>query len=354
MEIISDRAASVLRAVVERYMALAEPVGAKTLAHGRKFSLSAASIRNVMQELELKGYLTAPHTSAGRIPTDKGYRYFVNSLMQPVMLSLTEIENLKNATHGSRWRDFASLLSSVSRALAELSMQTALVGFVSSNGPPVKKIHFVKIQEELVMAVIVGPGGEIRNRLIRPSGGFTQSHLDRISNYFNDRFAGMTLPGIYSMLLEETLLEKNRVDFLVKWAFQMADAMEKEERAQADEMVCVEGVSNLLIKEKGGPKISEVKTLLKTLDEKSRLTGFLNELLVNDGVNLVIGGESGIEELSQFSMVSHVFPACNKPLGAVCIIGPKIMDYGKIVALVSVTALEMGQRLSGCRYGEMH
>lgn len=342
---LTKRAANVLRAVVEQNIKSKGPVAAKAIASQRRFDLSAASIRNVMAHLEEDGYLTKPHTSAGRAPTDSGYRYYVESLMPPMRLSVDELTELKTATHGAKWRELAELLVAASKALASLSTQAAMVGITSSGASPIKSVHFVHIHDNLSLAVVITPGGGIQNRLIPTDEKFSQDNLDKISAYVSDRFSGLSMRKIRKKLFEETLREKTRVDLLAKWALAMASAI--DEQSDTEKMIFVDGVPNLLNKQTHGIKLEKIKEILETLEEKRNLVHLLRELLRTEGAGLIIGAESSIDELSDFSIVSHTFTACDETMGAVGIIGPRMMNYSHAVALVSATAREISRRLAG-------
>ena len=342
---LTQREADVLRAVVERYIKTAEPVGAKAIAEQRVFALSTASIRNTMAKLETAGYLTQPHTSAGRAPTVTGYRYYAETLMTPMRLGANELVKLRAATRGDQWREIAELLLSVSRALSSLSAQVALVGLASTGSPPIRSVHFIRIDDRLCHAVIVTCGGGIQNRLVSTADSFDQDALNKISAYYNDRFSGMSITKIRKKLFDETLREKNHVDLLAKWALGMAEAIDLTEDSTG--LVFCDGGANLLNGRTGDVEIDRVRNALKTLEEKRSLVSILSGLLKSDGVNLMFGEESDFCELSDLSIVSHTFTGQNETMGAVGIIGPKMMDYSHAAALVSVTAGEIGRRLMG-------
>ena len=345
---LDHRAEQVLKSVVELYMANTEPVGARTLSKQPGFNLSPASLRNVMADLEEAGYLSQPHTSAGRVPSDKGYRRYVQSLIGPERLSENEKEDIRRAACGTEWGELVDLLMSVSKTLSDLSKQAGLVGLASWGGAPIKKIQFVHIEDHKILAVIVSAGGEIQNLLISSAEPVTQDSLDKMSNYFNDRFSGMSLKDIRLELLEEMKKEKDHIDMMLSMALSMAESIEERvSSVEKSNMIYLDGASNLISQTGNLVDISKIKALFKTFDEKSRLVSLLNDCFKSEGLNLIIGSESEMEELDVFSFVTHTFSGPGGSMGAVGIIGPKPMNYGRAMALVGYAAEQVSLRLAG-------
>jgi len=340
-----QRSAMVLKAVVENYMATIEPVGARAISRMSGFNLSPATIRNVMSNLEEEGYLSQPHTSAGRIPSDMGYRFYAETVAGPSELPLSEMELIRCATHGAKWQEIADLIGSVSKTMAELSSQAGIVGITTLSQAPVREIKFVYIAENRSLAVMITAGGEIRTRLINSADSYTQDELDRIANYLNARFAGMTLEGIRQSLIHEMTAEKETVDTLARQALMMAELV--EEQVSAEDNIHLEGASNLFNRPGAAADISNMKALFKTFDEKSRLVSLITDCLKSEGINLIIGSEFELDGFSDYSMVTHRFKGNDGAMGAVGIIGPKAMNYGHAMGLVLYAARQIGMRLNG-------
>lgn len=343
---LDERSAKVLKAVVELCMEGSGPVGAGTLAKRYGFNLCPASIRNVMADLEKKGLLYQPHTSAGRVPSDEGYRVYARALVDQNSLPLSDMDNIRRVTHGTEWRELAELLASVSKTLSVLSLQAGLVGLASWGGEPFRKIHFVSIDEKLVMAVIVFQGGGIRNHLINTTEPFTQDALEKISNYFNHRFSGMSMGAARLGLLREIKEEKNRVDSMVSRALTMARAIE-EQAARSDDPIYLDGASNLIDQANSNLDASRIKALFRALDEKSRLVTLMNDCLKSDEVKVIIGSETEMDELSEFSLIARPFSGQGRAIGAVGILGHKRMNYGRAIALVTYAAEQVSLKLAG-------
>jgi heat-inducible transcriptional repressor len=343
---LDERSAKVLKAVVESYMKSAEPVGARAITNQYGFNLCPATIRNVMAELEDDGFLYQPRTAAGRAPSDKGYRYYAVEMVTPQALPPEEMRDIREAAHGNQWREAAELLGSLSRTLAQLSRQASLIGVTSWGAAPVRQIRFVSLNSTLVMAVVVAQGGEIQNQLLTMTEPYTQDDLDRLSNYFNARFSGLTLERIREKIKAEIAKESDRVDVLLGRALLMARLMEDKSSVGDSSALFVDGASNLL---GGAPglDIAVVKTLLKTFEERGRLILLLNECLKGEGLNLAIGSELDMEGFGGFSLVTHVFRSGEGAVGCVGILGPKNMDYGRVISLVTYAAGQVSVRLNG-------
>ncbi|MBI5814784.1 MAG: heat-inducible transcription repressor HrcA [Nitrospinae bacterium] len=344
---MDTRSAMVLKAVVEGHIASSEPVGARIISKRSEFNLSPASIRNVMAGLEESGFLEQPHTSAGRIPSDKGYRYYAQSMAGPAIPSTQEMDRIHSATHGAAWQELTDLLAAVSRALSDISSQASLVGIASISVAPVNRIRFVHIAEKRALAVMVMSGGEIRNQLIETAEPLEQDDLDKISNCFNAKFSGMTLEGVRQALMEEMRDEKARADKLLSHVLMMAELIGERVSVDANENISLDGASNLLNLKGVTLDIAALKNLFRTLDEKSRLVSLLTSCLKPEGINLIIGSEFEMEGFSDYSMVAHRFKGHDGAMGAVGIIGPKAMDYARAMGLVLYTANQVGSRLNG-------
>lgn len=344
---LDSRAERILEAAVETHMESGEPVGAGTLARKGVFNLCPASIRNVMADLEREGYLAKPHTSAGRTPTDKGYRYYADRLANPMALPKGDMSRIRRAARSLSAGELADFMGAVSGALSRLSMQAGLVGLASWGTAPIRKIEFVLIKSGLIMAVIVFDGGGIKNLLINSTEAFSRDELDRMSNYFNHRFSGMSLGAIRGTLLREMKKTKNRMDELGAHALVVAEALEARASREEGGSIRVEGAARLIERLGARFNVSGIKALLEMFNEKGRLVSLVNDLLKGDGVNFIIGSESEIEGLSDFSFVTHAFSGGGEALGAVGIIGPKRMDYGRAAALVTYAARQVSLRLEG-------
>ncbi len=349
---LDDRAEKVLKAVVESHIASSEPVSAGAISKLNDFNLCPASIRNVMAELEESGFLSQPHTSAGRVPSDLGYHYYAQSLIDPPALPPDQALDIHLATHSSEWLELADLMESVSKTLSNLSKQASLVGLTSPGAAPIKKIQFVHISGRLVLAVMVMPSGEIRRYVIATQEDVTQDSLDRMTNYFNDRFTYLSLAQIRRLLLKELQLEQNRLNRMITWAFAVTEALERQADLDDSERIYLEGANNLIRLTEDNADLAKIRALFETLNEKGKLLSLLEECIQSEGINLTIGAESEIDGFDDYTVVTHAFSGFDGMTGAVGIIGQKRMDYGHSMALVACAALSVSRRLTGyCKKG---
>ncbi|HJM82465.1 MAG TPA: heat-inducible transcriptional repressor HrcA [Nitrospinota bacterium] len=341
---LKERPANILKAVVEKYIKTGDPVGANSLT--KSFALSPASIRNALASLESQGFLTHPHTSAGRIPTDLGYRYYAQTLVDLSNLNDCEMESLKGATGDQGWIELDYLLQSVSLTLSSLSKHASMVGIANPGVAPVRRISFAYVDDYVFLAILVTDDSEILKKLIRTENCHRRSDLDKFSNYFNDRFTHLSIMQIKRMLIKELQKEENHLNRLLTFSLFIVEEMKELSLGSQDGQIAVEGTANLIAQAKEKADLWAVKMIFEAMEEKNRLFSLLAECRKKEGVSLVIGSESEIEELNDYSMISHGFDGKNGLKGAVGIIGQKQMDYRHSMALVTFAAKEMSERLS--------
>lgn len=346
---LNERACGVLRAVVESYIEKSEPVGAGAIKKSHGFNLSPATIRSEMAELEEAGFLSQPHTSAGRTPTDQGFRYYASNLVTPVDLSSEHAQDIHRAANSFEWLELTGLMESVSKSLSSLSRHASLAGLTSLGSAPIKKAQFVHIKERMALVVIIMANGEARHYFIKAKDDISQDFLDTMTNYFNHRFSFLSLAQIRRLLFKEIQKEKNRADKMMASALAVAEEIEKQANRDNADKIHIEGANNLLSQLEGSGDYQVVKALFETLSEKGRLVSLLDECIKNDGISLTIGAESEIEGLSGFSVITHPFSGYGGMEGAVGIIGRKRMDYGLVMALVAYAAKSVSGRLSSNR-----
>ncbi|MBF0170624.1 MAG: heat-inducible transcription repressor HrcA [Nitrospinae bacterium] len=339
---LTPRETATLLTVVERHIATGEPVGASHVARLPSFRVSPATVRNTLAHLTDTGYLAKSHCSSGRTPTDKGYRAFVDALTNLDPLSPAESEELREATSPATLREMAETLATLSQTLAHLSRRVALVGLASWVSPPLRSLHLIRLEGGIALAVIVTQGGLVRNQVIPVAADFTQELMDRVTNYFNHRFSGIPLPTIRKKLADEGLTLSERADLLVRWAGDLAMAIDD---AATGAPVMVGGAPNLLAG--FGPDARRLREAMDTLAEQSRMTALLAELLKTEGMRYIIGAESGIEGFDDLSVVGRSFAGADGAIGAIGIIGPKCMNYRKAASLVMVGAARIGRRFDG-------
>jgi heat-inducible transcriptional repressor len=337
---ISQRARDVLAAVVREYMLTGEAVGSRTLVRRQGIDHSPATIRNVMADLEEQGLLRQPHTSAGRVPTDEGLRFFVNRLMQVRQLTDAERQEILRRYKLSNV-ELQELLREVSRLLSEVSKQCALVLVPRTEATRLRRVEFVSLRQGKLIAVLVMETGMVHNRLLDVVGSFLPHEMERIHRYLNELCRGKTLAEVRLLVQRELENEQNRYDQLVSRALQLG--VQALATPAADEIV-VEGQSNLL--EPRGADPEQTRAVLKALEEKKLVLRLLDETIRGEGVQLFIGAETREEEFRSCALVASAYGGA-EPLGTLGVLGPSSMDYPKVIPLVDFTASILTELLGG-------
>ena len=328
---INHRARKILQAVVQEFIHTGDAVGSRTITKRYGLDLSPATVRNVMADLEEAGMLTQPHTSAGRVPTDLGLRYFVDTLLKVRALSPKEKEDIA-ARYQVTPLEFEQVLTETSKMLSELSQHTALVLAPRPEADVLDQIEFMRIRERELLAVVVTKSGQVVNKLIALEAPVGDSELERIHNYLNGLVSGLTLDQVRGKLIEEIGREKNQYDQLVARALALGtQAIEGAVRTN----VIVEGQANLVEKNADPEKM---KQLLKTLEEKQQLLSLLDRTIEAPGIKVFIGAETQLASLENMTLVASAYGPEDRPLGTLGVIGPQRMNYSKVISLVDFTA----------------
>ena len=336
--LLSSRDREILRDVIGTYILTGEPVSSRLLSRMDRHSLSAASIRNVMADLEDLGYLTHPHTSAGRVPTDEGYHLYVHSLMPNRKVPARARRYIRAGLAESEG-DADALISTAGQLLSELSEKVGIVITPAIGETTVKDIHFVPMTGSKVLCLVVSASGFVDNKVIETREPVGRDELVRISNYLNEHFAGLTLREVRRRLLEMMARERAQVDRLLASAIELA---ESAFAGRDDRDLLVEGTSSLLRLPELAD-VNRVRRLLDTFADKASLVGMLSQLIEGRGVRVVIGGDSDLTSDLDFSLVATTYGASGEgSRGRLAVFGPSRMDYEKLVPLVEY----FGNRLS--------
>jgi heat-inducible transcriptional repressor len=338
---IGGRAKKILHAVVSEYLATGEAVGSQTVTRRYGLEVSAATVRNVMGDLEELGLLRHAHTSGGRIPTDRGLRYYVDTLLRVRSLSAGEKDEIRERIGGVR-TDLPEMMQRTSRLLRELSHLTVVVQAPRPDGDVVEHIEFVRLREGQLLAVIASSSGQIQNKLVPIDMPLPASELDRINNYLNSLVSGLTLDQMRARLAAEIESDRATHDQLTARALQLAAAAVPTEAASAPE-VRVDGQSNLL---SGHTDLERAKMLLRTLEEKDLLVRLLDRTLTAPGICVFIGAEANLADLTDISVVAAAYGGEGKPLGTIGVIGPSRMNYSRVIPLVDFTSEMIGDVLT--------
>ncbi|MEM9129478.1 MAG: heat-inducible transcriptional repressor HrcA [Pseudomonadota bacterium] len=338
---MNDRSREVFRRVVESFLENGDPVGSRTLTRDMSESVSAATIRNVMQDLEYLGLLESPHVSAGRIPTQQGLRMFVDGLLE-----IGDLEKMDramiDATVKSNTEGVSDMLDKVGSALSGVTKGASLV-LAPKREAPVKHIEFVSLGQDRALVVLVFADGHVENRVFTPPAGQTPSSMREAANFLNALIEGKTLSDIRTDIAREISSRRQEIDSLAHQLVESGLAVWDGE-AESYERLIVRGRSNLLESNAEEEDLDKIKNLFDDLERKRDIAEFLELTDEGEGVRIFIGSENKLFSLSGSSLVvSPYMNSDRKIVGAVGIIGPTRLNYGRIVPIVDYTAQLVGK-----------
>lgn len=330
---IGRREQEILTAIVETYISSGEPVGSRTLARKNLEGLSAATIRNVMADLAEAGLLEQPHTSAGRVPSIDGYRYYVEKMTGAATLSPEEQQNIQQVFHGTN--DVQDFLERTSHVLSLVSHGVGVA--VAASGPKnaLEHLHFQRLGDNKILAVVVTRSGVVRDRMVRVEKDLSQAELDVAARYLNDNFRGWTMDNIQAELARRLEAERSEYDRLMASIEQLYRKGALEDSGLPN--IFVEGTANLVAAERDAERL---RSLLKTLEERQRIVELLSAYLdtKQEAVRVVIGLEEAMPDLGNFVLIGAPARAGDEVLGRVAVIGPTRMDYQHTITAVSYIA----------------
>lgn len=332
---LGERAQILLKALVERYIRDGQPVGSRTLSRSGAFDLSPASIRNVMADLEDLGFLRSPHTSAGRVPTARGYRFFIDSLLTVKPLDDREVEVLRSRLDPDQ--SVAGLVHSVSALLSGLTRMAGVVMVPRSETQALRHVEFLPLSDQRVLVIMVINEREVQNRIIHAERAYGTVELQQAANYLNQRFAGRDIHEVRQLLLMELNDTRRSMDDVMRTLIDMADKVFEEEPAAPAEDYVMAGETNLM----EFAELSDVERLRQLFDSfnrKREILDLFDHCLNAQGVQIFIGEESGFDALEPCSVVSAPYGVDGRPLGVLGVIGPTRMAYERVIPLVDVTA----------------
>ncbi len=343
MSSLNQRAEVLLKTLIESYIEEGKPLGSRTLARRAGLQLSPATIRSVMADLEDMGLVASPHTSAGRIPTQAGYRLFVDSLLKINPPEFDEVERLESGL--SVGRDPQSLIESASNLLSQVTQMTGLVSVPRRDEETVfQQIEFIGLSQNRLLVILVTQDGQVLNRVIQPDRQYTASELVEAGNYFNETWSGESLTAVKQALLDEIEHDSATMQRVVRMATEMTRRAFAEDDDGEDSFV-VRGESNLLdIPELGDMR--KLRQLFDAFSAKRDLLHLLDRSMHGGGINIFIGAESGYEALEDCSLVTAPYAVGEKIVGTLGVIGPTRMPYNRVIPIVDVTARLVTHALS--------
>jgi heat-inducible transcriptional repressor len=334
---VDKRAQILLKTLVEHYISDGQPIGSRTLLQHSGLDVSPATIRNVMSDLEQLGFITSPHTSAGRIPTQKGYRLFVDSLLTVQQLDRQVLNQLKS---GLTSPNPTELISSAADMLSQLSQFAGLVMIPKRKRIAFKHLEFLPLSEKRILVIIVTNDGNVQNRIILSDKAYSASDLTQASNYFNANFAGHTFDEVHEKLhleLQKIQTDMNRL---------MSAALQASGSGNSKDGVVIAGERNLLQVDELSTNVASLRKLFEIFERRTSLMELLDNSQRAEGVQIFIGGESGYLPLDECSMVTAPYEADGQVVGTLGVIGPTRMAYERVIPIVDVTAKLLSNALN--------
>ncbi|WP_305044983.1 heat-inducible transcriptional repressor HrcA [Geoalkalibacter sp.] len=337
---LNERSRKILEAIIEDHIASAEPVGSRSITRRHGLGLSPATVRNVMSDLEEMGYLVAPHTSAGRIPTEKGYRFYIDSLLRIRALSPQQKERIRRY-YRRRGLRADELLREAGRVLSTLSHYTGIVMAPQFTTSVFRHIEFVRLSQGRILVIFVAENGLVQNKIIESGEDLAQHDLEQMHNYLNRAYAGLPLAEVKKRLLREMSQDKALYDRLLSRSMRLFQAALTGEESRE---LFIEGFSRMLEQ----PEFSDLermKRLFKAFEQKSLLVEFLDKCQSSQGVQIFIGSETEYREIDGCSLITARYSSAGGTIGTLGVIGPTRMAYSQVIPIVDYTAQLMSQLL---------
>lgn len=339
--VLNERSSHLFKVLVEHFIGDGQPVGSRTLARDSDLDLSSATIRNVMSDLEDFGLLTSPHTSSGRIPTVKGYRLFVDTMLQTKQLTEDEVRKLSeqlDINHNTQ-----SLMAKASEALSDITSLASVVMLPRLEQQAIEHIEFLPLSDNRILVIIVANENDIQNRVIHTSRQYSAAELQEAANYLNDKFTGKPLDLIRNQIVTELESMKRDVNHLMQMAIEVAQQAFLIDQYSDDYVLS--GETNLM----GAGDLSDVeklRRLFESFNQKRDILHLLEQSIHARGLQIFIGEESGYEVFDDCSVITSPYESSNgEILGVLGVIGPTRMNYQRVIPIVDITAKMLGQAL---------
>lgn len=330
---LDDRAKLLLKTLVERYIAEGQPVGSRTLSHASGLDLSPATIRNVMSDLESLGLIASPHTSAGRIPTARGYRLFVDTMLT------AQREQFSTPSLASDQPQ--KVIANAANLLSNLSQFVGVV-MAPRRASVFRQIEFLRLSDRRLLVIIVAPDGDVQNRVIFPEADYTQSQLVETSNYLNANYAGLSIEQVRDRLQSEVEKLRGEIAALMQTAVQVSSEVLNE---QQDDVV-ISGERNLLAVSDFSSDMGQLRRAFELFEQKAQIMRLLDVSSKAEGVRIFIGGESHVVPFEELSIVSANYEVDGQVVGTLGVIGPTRMPYERMIQIVDITSRLVTNALS--------
>jgi heat-inducible transcriptional repressor len=336
---MDKRAQILLKTLVEHYISDGQPIGSRTLLQHSGLDVSPATIRNVMSDLEQLGFIASPHTSAGRVPTQKGYRLFVDSLLTVQPLGSQAVQQLKSGLTSPNPNE---LINSAADMLSQLTQFAGLVMIPKRKRIAFKHLEFLPLSETRVLVIIVTSDGNVQNRIILADKPYSSSELTQASNYFNSHYAGQTFEEVQQNLHQELQQMQSDMNRLMSAALAASSSQAKGDK----DGVIIAGERNLLQVDELSTNVTSLRKLFELFERRTSLMQLLDNSQHAEGIQIFIGGESGYLALDECSMITAPYEADGQVVGTLGVIGPTRMAYERVIPIVDVTAKLLSNALN--------
>ena len=336
---LNERAHILLKTLVERYISEGQPVGSRTLQQYSGLEVSSATIRNVMADLEEIGLVSSPHTSAGRIPTGLAYRLFIDTMLVTKPLDSARVQQLESQLQPD---NPSRLITQASNILSELTRFTGVVASAKRNAITVRQIEFLRLGEKRVLLIIVMPDGEVENRILLTDRDYSQSQLTEAGNFLNQNYVGCSFSQIRDRLRGELQQLHQDMSALMAAALAAGDAAE----AKKSEDYVISGEHNLLHVQDFSTDMNRLRSLFTLFEQKTELLQLLDASRRGQGIHIFVGSESGLASLDECSVITAPYSADGQVIGTLAVVGPKRMNYERVISIVDITARLLGNALS--------
>ncbi len=342
---LNERARHLLRVMVQRHIRDGQPVGSRTLTRESGLDVSPATVRNVMSDLEELGYVRAPHTSAGRVPTDKGYRFFVDSLLTVQSLGSEHLKSRIIRLDAEEGAGSDALVDSASNLLSGLTRLAGVVTLPRRSAVSLRHVEFLPLSDRRVLAILVLNEHEVQNRIVHTDRDYTPDELQMVANFLNQEFAGREVNSVRGALLARMSNDRERMNALMTSVIEVGGKVFSDRGDARDDGYVVAGQTNLMEFEELS-NVEKLRGLFEAFTQKRDILHILDQCLAADGIQIFIGEESGYQIFDGCSLVTSPYSAEGEVLGVLGVIGPTRMEYDRVIPIVDMTARLLGAALN--------
>ncbi len=339
--LLNDRAAILLKQLVASYIEDGQPVGSKKLAQDAGLDISSATIRNVMSGLEKKGLVVAPHTSAGRIPTEQGLRLFVDSLLEVQPIEEELVSQVQQQLDPDM--EVNELVNHASQLVSEMTQMAGVVSVPKQTAAKLRHIEFLPLPEKRILAIMVTNEKDVQNKVLHLDREYTADELQQAANYLNQQFTGQDVQQIRESLLSDLDRSRQDVDSVMKTVVEVADKALSDDEMSKPEFI-VQGETNL-VRYNAATDREQLQHLFEIFDRKREMLGLFDRCVHSDGVKIFIGHEAGFEGFGDCSVITAPYAIAGKAVGVLGVIGPARMNYDQVIPVVDITAKLLGDAL---------